>query len=281
MGGLGNQMFQYAAGHALSLKLNTEFKLDHSFLEADSKGTYTQRHYELNVFNGLQRRAENEELLNIAKARKKNILSAIFKKSNFTIYNEQGFPYNKEIENLSGDIYLNGFWQCEKYFAGMRQTILDDFSLKTPLSKEAVAIKEEINAKPASVSIHFRRGDYVKLESASVFHGTAELDYYRQAIEIIQSKINSPIYYIFSDEIDWVKQNFKIENATYVNGLKSHEDLELMKNCKHNITANSSFSWWGAWLNTNSEKTVIAPQQWFKDISVNTIDLIPSSWHKI
>jgi len=98
---------------------------------------------------------------------------------------------------------------------------------------------------------------------------------------MIQSKVNSPVYYIFSDEIDWVKQNFKIENATYVSGLKSHEDLELMKNCKHNITANSSFSWWGAWLNNNPAKIVIAPKQWFKDSSVNTIDLIPASWHKI
>lgn len=281
MGGLGNQAFQYATGRSLSIKLNTELKLDHSFLEADTKGQYTQRHYELSVFNGPQLRATEDDLMLVAKARKQGLFSKLFSGSKITLFNENGFPYNTPIEAVSGDVYLNGFWQSEKYFKGIRQTLLYNLSLKVALSSEAAKLKDEIKKQEVAVSLHFRRGDYVNLSSASAFHGVAGLDYYQKAVELISSKMENPVFYIFSDEIDWVKQNFQLPGAKYISGLKSYEDLELMKTCRHNIIANSSFSWWGAWLNDNTRKIVVAPRNWFKDTSVNTTDLIPASWQKI
>jgi hypothetical protein len=278
MGGLGNQMFQYAAGRALSLRLNTVLKLDHTYLERDSGGDYTQRHYELGVFNVQAEKASAEDLQRIDRARSGNFLTKLFSRNGFTIVNEKGFPYNVQIEDVVGDVYLHGFWQSEKYFRGIRQTILSDFTLRATLSPEALRLKEKISAATAAVSVHFRRGDYVKLASASAFHGTAELDFYRQAVALIKEKIASPEFFIFSDEIDWVRENFKLEGAVYVSGLKGYEDLELMKRCRHNITANSSFSWWGAWLNPEPAKVVIAPKKWFRDASINTADLIPASW---
>ena len=277
-------MFQYAIGRNLSVKLRSELKIDHSFLETDTKGEYTKRHYELDVFNCIQTRANEEEIKAITKLQKTGILSKLnnaFSNKTINIFNEKKFHYNAEIEKLSGNIYLSGYWQSEKYFSVIRETLLKEFSLKLLLSKEAEILKNKITSNNRSVSIHFRRGDYVHLASACTYHGTTELDYYHSAIAALKTKIGNPSFYIFSDDINWVKENFKIENASYVEGLKSHEDLELMKNCNHNITANSSFSWWGAWLNNNPAKTVIAPKQWFKDTTNDTSDLIPTAWLKI
>ncbi len=284
IGGLGNQLFQYAAGRNLSVKLQSELKIDHSFLESETKGEYTKRHYELGMFNCIQTRASEEEIKAISHLQKTDLLSKlknIFLPNGTTIFTEKEFTYTSQIEKLSGDIYLNGYWQSEKYFAVIREILLKEFSLKQPLCKEGEIFKNKILSDNQSVSIHFRRGDYVHLTSAGAFHGTTELDYYHSAIAILKTKITTSSFYIFSDDIKWVKENFKIDKATYVEGLKSHEDLELMKNCKHNITANSSFSWWAAWLNTNSEKIIIAPKQWFKDKNINTNDLIPSNWLRI
>ena len=285
MGGLGNQMFQYAAGRNLSVKLQNEFKIDHSFLETDAKGEYTKRHYELNVFNCIQTKSDNSELNTIKQLQKTEMLPKLYNKlflnNTFTIFNEKNTLYNSAIENLNGNIYLNGFWQSEKYFLSIHETLLKEFSLKQTLSQEAEILKNKIISDQHSVSIHFRRGDYVHLASANTFHGTTELDYYHSAMDVIKAKITNPSFYIFSDDMNWVKENFKIEKATYIEELKSYEDLELMKTCEHNIIANSSFSWWGAWLNDNTEKTVIAPKQWFKDKTIDTSDLIPAAWLKI
>ena len=284
MGGLGNQMFQYATGRNLSVKLQSELKIDHSFLETDTKGEYTKRHYELDAFNCIQTRASEKEIKTIYQLQKTDILSKLnnaFSNKTINIFNEKGVRYTAEVEKLSGDIYLNGYWQSEKYFTSIRKFLLKEFSLKHNLNVQAAVLKNRILHDHQSVSIHFRRGDYVNSAAANSYHGTADLAYYHTAISIVKSKINNPSFYIFSDDINWVKENFKIDNAIYVEGLESQEDLELIKNCSHNITANSSFSWWGAWLNTNPAKIVIAPKQWFKDSTIDTSDLIPAAWLKI
>jgi hypothetical protein len=129
--------------------------------------------------------------------------------------------------------------------------------------------------------LHIRRGDYL----TNIVHNTNKEDYYKNAIKLIEEKVKNPVFYIFSDEIEWVKQNFDIKYPTvYVDfndALTNFEDIKLMSSCKHNIIANSSFSWWSAWLNENSNKIVIAPKQWFTDVSRNTKDIIPKSWIKI
>jgi len=266
---------------SLSLKLQSELKTDHSFFEEDTKGLHTKRHYELDIFNCIQTQASDEEIKIIRKNDILSRLSKFFSNNGITIFNEKSFSYDPGINKLSGDVYLNGFWQSEKYFKDIREILLKEFSLKVKLSGAAESLKNKISSDEQSVSIHFRRGDYVHLASAIAHHGAKDLDYYSDAITSIKQFLNDPSFYIFSDDINWVKENFKIENAPYVEGLKSHEDLELMKTCQHNITANSSFSWWGAWLNNNPEKKIIAPKQWFKDPSINTTDLIPASWLRV
>jgi len=135
-----------------------------------------------------------------------------------------------------------------------------------------------------SVSLHIRRGDYLTMQKAIDTIGVCPLDYYDKAIREITRKIKNPTFFIFSDDINWVKENLKTNSPTiFVSGgkLKDYEELILMSKCKHNIIANSSFSWWGAWLNNNPNKIVIAPKKWFKDTSKNTRDLIPESWLKL
>jgi hypothetical protein len=137
---------------------------------------------------------------------------------------------------------------------------------------------------PGTVSIHIRRGDFSKKAETNLYHGILSSDYYKQAIEIISSKINSPKFYIFSDDINWAKENLIVPEAVYASGQisKTHfEDLYLMSQCHHNIIANSSFSWWGAWLNDNPEKIVIAPKNWFNKGPKDTQDIIPGDWIKI
>lgn len=281
MGGLGNQMFQYAAGRALALRLHAALKLDHSFLEADSQATYTRRHYELGAFNCKAEKAGADDLEKVRKATRPGPFARLFARPTITVLKENGFQYNRQIERIDGDVFLDGFWQSEKYFSGIRPALLTDFSLGKKLSDKAAALKSRVLADTHSVFVHFRRGDYVTLPSAASVHGAAALDYYQSAVELLRSKVANPSFYVFSDDMDWVKQHFKAEGAVYVEGLEACEDLELMKSCRHGIIANSSFSWWAAWLNENGEKVVVAPKQWFKDPSINTVDLIPAAWHKI
>jgi hypothetical protein len=134
-----------------------------------------------------------------------------------------------------------------------------------------------------SVAVHVRRGDYVSNEAASKTHGLTGVDYYRAAVEQISKKVVRPNLYVFSDDPNWCKDNLAFKQATtYVaHNSDGAEDLRLMRLCRHNIIANSSFSWWGAWLNENPAKQVIAPQTWFADSIHNTKDLIPSTWQKI
>ena len=138
---------------------------------------------------------------------------------------------------------------------------------------------QQVNA----VSVHVRRGDYVNNKNANAFHGVCSPEYYRKAIELIAKRVDSPKYFVFSDDIEWVKEHIEIPNAVFVSqkDIADHEELVLMSKCKHAIIANSSFSWWGAWLNANPNKLVIAPKQWVSDSRVNTVDAIPAEWVRI
>jgi hypothetical protein len=145
-------------------------------------------------------------------------------------------------------------------------------------------MKAAITAANA-VSVHVRRGDYISNPSAQHFHGTCGLDYYKKAVELILSKVNDPHFFIFSDDVKWVADNFMKEiRATIVDindGSSAVKDMQLMSACKHHIIANSSFSWWGAWLGSNADKIVIGPRQWFADAAVDTGSVLPDSWYKL
>lgn len=277
-GGLGNQMFQYAIAKAIAKKNLDTFKLDISFYPKQSL-----RKYELNQFTIEENIATDKECKKyrgkedfIFKVKRK---LGIKNKRPLEYYHEKEITiFDKHLWDKKGDIYLDGFWQTEKYFKDIRDEILKDFTLKKDISDEAKKYLDDIK-NSQSISLHVRRGDYVQNAHTHSVHGTCDLEYYQKAIKHIEQNIENPNFYIFSDDIAWCKENFEfLENKVFIDDTKSaFDDLELMKNCKHNIIANSSFSWWGAWLNENEKKIVISPLKWINHNPKN-LSWVPSNW---
>ncbi len=265
-GGLGNQLFQYAVAKSLAIEKNQKFALDISGFT-----TYKLHKYSLHHFN-IQDRFYKKPNRFVAK-----FLRTFFKNEK---YREIDFGYNPDVFTLDGDyIFLEGYFQSEKYFRKHEAEIRKDFEIISPLkdkSKEAIKQIEKVN----SVSIHIRRGDFLMNER----HNTDKSNYYKEAIERIESLVENPVFFVFSDDINWVRENLSTKHETnfidFNDALTNFEDMKLMSACKHNIIANSSFSWWAAWLNKNKDKFVIAPKKWLNDDS-NTNDIIPETWIKI
>jgi hypothetical protein len=288
--GLGNQMFQYAFGRSLSLKFDTKLYLDLSFLEnRQFWEQYIYRDYGLNIFN---------VTCNLNGDKKRNIFfpSSYFNKVRklkesfnhilgYRILEEDKINKDEITNHISKNTYLIGYWQSDFFFKENASVILKDFSFKTSKVENA-SISEKIKLTD-SVSVHIRRGDYVSNEQTMKLHGTCSIEYYKTAIELIMKQVPESEFYFFSDEPEWVKDNIKIPYRNYIinwnKGKDSYEDMRLMSLCKHNIIANSSFSWWGAWLNQNPNKIVIAPAKWFanSEMNNNSHDLIPEKWHRI
>jgi len=290
-GGLGNQMFQYACGKVVAKKLGVELKLDVSHVkDRTPRKNFTYREYELDVFNINEEIATPEEVRQYIPNlwNSNEVIKQFFKLKRIffgkALYREKKkFRYNKDIDYLKDNTYLYGYFQTEKYFESIRNELLKSFSLAKEIDKSNSSLIAQMKSENA-VSIHVRRGDY----NNSPFELLDIQDYYQNAIELIQKKVESPSFYIFTNDYAWTEENFDPINIkkSIVNinsESQSFLDMILMSNCKHNICANSSFSWWGAWLNATPNKMVIVPLKWFKDTKLNesTYDLIPASWIKI
>ena len=305
-GGLGNQMFQYAAGRAMASQKNTELKLDLNWYDLVLPNI-TTRHYQLDIFNINAPIASKKEVKKFTwESRFKTInrfkkLLTLIGLKHKKLYCEKHYHFDPGLFKRTPPLHMEGYFQSYKYFQSIDTIIRKEFSLKKHLPKEAQKISELMD-KSGSISLHIRRGDYVSLKSASQFHGTCTPEYYQKAINTIIEKIQSKDgqkadnlqFFVFSDDIAWVRKNIKIPgNAATANGapanihfvtdlgFKDYEEMALMAHCKHNIIANSSFSWWGAWLNANPHKIVIAPIYWFTDRKINTSDLIPPEWVRL
>lgn len=273
-GGLANQMFQYAAGKALSEKMKTKVHLDLSWFD-NIKGNsdVVQRVFELDGF-GIQSKP-----LGFFARRK-------LAQNRLTVFTEEGYEYQQGFDDLRGDILLDGYWQSFLYFKNYEDEVREAFAFKRfPEGSENQKLLTRI-ARSSSVSIHVRRGDYNTKRGRS-FHGLLGIDYYKRAVDDLKAKmgLKNIELFLFSDEIEWCKKNLTFDiPTTYVdsNSLnKGVDDMQLMAACDHNIIANSSFSWWAAWLNNNPSKIVYAPAAWFVGKSMNTKDLIPIEWQKI
>lgn len=285
IGGLGNQMFQYAAGRSLAYRHNTELKLDISKFKNDPL-----REYGLSQFNIIERFATEKDFMKIKIHSHqlqnffKRVNCKIFGKNALLYTNESHFNFDPDFFTLPDNVYLEGYWQSEKYFSDIKDIIHDSFKITTEQNSANKKMSELIE-RSNSVSIHIRRGDYISDAKTHNDHGVCPQEYYNAAIEKIDAVIDNPLFFIFSDDPFWVQKEFKIAhrcihvNINYEH--KSYEDLRLITLCKNHIIANSSFSWWGAWLSNNPDKIVYAPKKWFNNLALNTVDLIPSEWKQI
>ncbi len=276
--GLGNQMFQYAL-YASMREVNPDIAIDITEFK------YRKHHqgYELQkIFNVNPTIATEKQIAQLSDSSKSlwaSMRRKIFgvKKCDGIVIKECGFNYIPNLQQ-SKDCYFEGYWQSYKYFENIDEIVRSQFKFLEPLAGKNVSCAAEIQSVE-SVSIHIRRGDYTKSRRWQNIGSICNTDYYNWAIASMESSVENTRYYVFSDDIEWVRRNLNIPNATYVDwnsGEDSYNDMRLMSLCKHNIIANSSFSWWGAYLNSNEDKVVIAPSKWYRDTP--TPDILPPSW---
>ncbi len=277
-GGLGNQMFQYAAGKAQALRLNTELYLDKTHFLTTPLGKENLRQYELSQF------CINEKFKQPTFHWIKKYLKVKQVYGGLKTYVDPHVHFSGDFFNVTDNIYIEGFFQSEQYFKDNKAVIRNDFKFKNSPQGLNLELFNKIQCCNA-ISVHVRRGDYVSNAETLKSHGICGLDYYQNSIQQIESKVENPYFFLFSDEPEWVKQNLKLNHPSEVvsnnKGENSFEDMRLMSVCKHNIVANSSFSWWGAWLNNNPNKIIIAPKKWFLNPDWDSKDIIPDSWIKI
>jgi hypothetical protein len=284
IGGLGNQMFQYAAGRSLALRHGCEVQLDTS----DFAGYSLHQGFELATVFGIDfRQTDRETRDRLLGWRRYRLARRLLKRwpglqvGQRLMVREPHFHYWPDWEFLTSPAYLSGYWQSERYFSNCADQIRQDFQFQKPLDLRSLEIAEEIRSG-VSVSLHVRRGDYVSNPKTTAVHGLCGPPYYATAIEYLSDQIGPMRLFIFSDDIEWVRANLPLDSHphTFVShnkGADSWRDMLLMSLCQHHVIANSSFSWWGAWLNASPSKIVAAPKKWFANRN-DTKDLFPSGW---
>lgn len=272
------------------MKYGTELRLNTSFYFFNRNPNVTPWPYGLDKFNIDVKTIDSEELttfLNERIPKVKRMVNEmsfkVIKKRPFRnpcVYRERGIGFDPAVLDLPDDSCLIGYFPCDRYFKDIRQTLLHDLEINRPLKSECVSMVEQIH-KTNSVCLHVRRGDYYSNPSAKKVHAVDLSDYYSKAIELIKEKVNDPHFFIFSDEPEWVRSNFHLNGSSTVVDINKpnepEQDLMLMKECENFINANSTFSWWGAWLSRNEEKMVITPRQWFL-VDHEVKDLCPKEW---
>jgi len=274
IGGIGNQFFQYALGKRLALERSVPLKLDLNWFGIQNSRKYHLTSYRTNIYE-----ASGIEIYRTTLKPRTRYLLNIYNywqdRKQFQtkrIIEEKKIGYDPEIINVGENAYLEGYWQSYLYFESISKIIRDEYQLLHPLFSEYDNIQKQI-INSNSVGIHIRRGDYISNQLFRSIYHSCSLDYYIQAMEIIMEKVLAPKFFIFSDDIEWAKMHFQSISDAYIihqAGEESdYQELILMSQCKHNIIANSSFSWWSAWLNPNPSKIVIAPVKWYKDPESN------------
>lgn len=303
-GGLGNQMFQYALGRNLSHRLQTTLKLDISMFKHNPARLYSLKHFnireefastmEIYRFSGVPQTVV-QKIVHRFNRHFSSVLevlssSLIYSRNNLSdnqplVYPEPHFHFDPDVLNVRGDIYLKGYWQSEKYFEEIKEIIRKEFSVKRPLEGKNLQLAQQIQGCE-SVSLHVRRGDYVSSTKWRDTHGVCPVQYYNTAIQILKDNKSNLRFFIFSDDPKWVKDYLQVGHHCIIvdhNGPKeAHEDLRLMTLCQNHILANSTFSWWGAWLRSGQAGIVIAPRRWFGEERMRTrilVDLFIDGWY--
>ncbi|CAN5374923.1 alpha-1,2-fucosyltransferase [soil metagenome] len=276
-GGLGNQMFQYAAGRALAEYTKTELR--YHFEDNYKLARRELKLMNFNISGALLQSDEAKDHLPLRKI-KRRLFGLLGRNVNGKAYFEKRYySFDQDFFKNSEEVYLLGFWQSYKYFESIESTIRWEFTIRHKSENLILAIKK-VSGDRNPVAVHIRRTDYTNPKSN---FSSLDIDYYKRAAFKIESTIGSCTYVIFSDDIGWAKESLSfLSSRIYASdfGLEDFEELALMASCDHNITANSSFSWWGAWLNSNPEKVVIAPHHWHTAHTTDS-ELIPIDWLRL
>ena len=276
LGGLGNQMFQYAFYQSMKRKfasvkadltefegynLHNGFELERVFpITLDKASPFLVKLYDPHYRSWWIRKMR----------RVVGLKHAFYEEKALFHYDPSPF------EDKSNRLYW-GYWQNERYFSEIEDTLRQDFKFKLPLDEKNKSVLQQIQSSN-SVSIHVRRGDYLHNE---LLGGVCSPAYYQAAVDAMVEKTSDPVFFIFSNDMAWCQSNLNLPQAHFISwnhGDQSYIDMQLMSHCKHNIIANSSFSWWSAWLNSNTDKIVIAPMRWTNDPTNSITDIIPSQW---
>lgn len=285
-GGLGNQLFQYATGRALADRLGVDLALDLSWFETQNKRQYGLSPYPLRARiadDGLLARLVPHDL-GRHPALKNTLLCLAggYWPRFMTLMRERKGCNPVQLADAGDDTILDGYWQSEAFFDDKAEAIRRDLTLSSPpQGRNAEMLMRIAEAAESAVAVHVRRGDYVTEARASAVHGVCGADYYRRAAVILSNRVKHPRWFFFSDDIEWARANIltDAERRVFVEGNvdAAHEDIRLMVAARHFIIANSSFSWWGAWLNAAPDKIVVAPKNWFHT-DRSTKYLIPEKW---
>ncbi|WP_410501913.1 alpha-1,2-fucosyltransferase [Exiguobacterium acetylicum] len=282
--GLGNQMFQYA----LYIYLKNEGF--NSFIDSKTNYNLSKQHngYELEKVFHIKPKEINEKMIKKYRLNKESLIDKLLKKIaiNTTYYKEKReFIFDKTILKKKNE-YLKGYWQSYKYIEPVENIIKEQFQFKIDDFLLNEVNKKTLSniLKTNSISVHVRRGDYYQGNNINKFGNITTLKYYEKAFKKISTLVENPHYFIFSDDIEWCKKNLKEKNIHYVDANKKENsfiDMYLMSKCDHNIIANSSFSWWGAFLNSHEEKIIIAPSKWLHGQLYEETEIVPNEWIKI
>ena len=279
-GGLGNQMFQYAYGLYLAERYDTELLLECSHVAGDVLRSLMLDRWQVDV------RHAPESVKRLLPRRRgglgwKNLLGG---KRPLKRVREKPFGFHPRFLDPGSHVFLDGYWQSEQFFPLLREQLQARFQPSGSVSNESTAIARRM-AKVPAVSLHVRRGDYVQNQVTFETHGTCSLGYYQTCVEELLSRHEELQLFVFSDDHKWCRQHLRFACPTihvdHNSTAEAHEDLWLMTHCRHHIVANSSFSWWGAWLRVDESGTVYAPERWFRDGRYNSQSIVPATWHKM
>lgn len=301
VGGLGNQMFQYAMASSVARRAGEILKLDLSWIRQMEKKLSADDIYGLGIFSFDEKFSTLNEVQKFLPSGKfsAKIYRAVNRRMPFSwrrVLEEGGMGWHPQIMEIRRSVYFYmGYWQSEKYFSDFIQEIRKDFTFREEVRQsieERRPIVEKIR-KSDAVSLHIRRGDYAQNPALGEIFLSFTMQYYLDAARYISERVKTPVFFIFSDDIPWAKENLQLPyEVCYIDDniqtnereighkSKGYEDMYLMTQCQHNIIANSSFSWWGAWLNHNPNKIVVAPKKWCNG-SFNYADIVPEQWVKL
>lgn len=278
-GGLGNQLFQYAFGLRMASQLNTELRLEHRLLESRRLARlrrYTPRTYELDTFG-----------ISVPPASTYDVARCL---SRVLLPNHRAVLVRETAQNTllritpdTVDAICFGYWQSETYFKAVAGQLREQLVFSKPFSDKTMATADRIASVTTSAFLHVRRGDYITNRKANQYHGVCDEIYYQRAVDHLREQTNALHFFVFSDDQVWAKQTLgkRLQAATFVDhnqGKDNWQDMYLMSLCTHAIIANSSFSWWGAWLNPEIDRIVVAPEQWFATSNPSLPPVVPPNW---